>query len=78
MLLPEHRDADLGSRMELEGMRMGTAEELKAEGYDLEYDYDEGEDHTEVWTNGKTGKAVRIQWMAIDSALKPKERGDRR
>ena len=57
---------------------MAIAEELKKEGYNLEYEYDEGEDHTEVWTNQEAGKAVRVHWMAIDAALKPKERGDRR
>ena len=56
---------------------MGIAEELKKGGYDLQYEYDEGEDHTEVWTNEEAGKAVRVQWMAIDRALKLKERGDR-
>lgn len=57
---------------------MGIAEELRREGYDLEYEYGEGEDRTEVWTNREAGKAVRIQWIAVDDALKPKERGDRR
>ena len=57
---------------------MGIADELKKEGYSLEYEYDEGEDHTEVWTNEEAGKAVRVQWMAIDRALKAKERGGRR
>lgn len=64
--------------MNLEVMRMGIAEELKKEGYDLEYEYDEGGDHTEVWTSQEAGKAVRIQWMSIDGALKAKERGGRR
>ena len=57
---------------------MGLEEELKKGGYNLEYEYDEGEDHTEVWTNEKAGKAVRIQWMKIDGALKLRQRGGRR
>jgi len=57
---------------------MGVAEELKKEGYGLEYEYDEGEDHTEVWTNEQAGKAVRIQWMKLDDVPKREDRGDRR
>ena len=70
--------AELAQRGELEVIEMGIAEELKKECYNLEYEYDEGEDHTEVWTNERAGKAVRIQWMKIEDALKPKGRGDRR
>ena len=59
-------------------MRMAIAEELKKRGYNLEYEYDEGEDHTEVWTNEKAGKAVRIQWMAIGDVAIREKRGGRR
>lgn len=57
---------------------MGIAEELRKEGHNLEYEYDEGEDHTEVWTNEQAGKAVRIQWMKVDDVSKREHRGDRR
>ena len=45
---------------------MGIREGLKQEGYVFEYTYDEGGDHTEVWTNRKAGKAVRIEWLEIE------------
>jgi len=45
---------------------MGIAEELKKEGYNLEYEYDEGEDHTEVWTNREKRMAVKVVWMQIE------------
>ena len=55
---------------------MGIAEGLEEEGYRLEYEYDFGEDHTEVWTNEAAGKAVRIEWMKIDDVAKRPSRGD--
>ena len=45
---------------------MEIAEELKREGYGLEYDYNEGEDHTEVWTNRAKHMAVKVVWMQIE------------
>ncbi|MFC1805368.1 hypothetical protein ACFL09_00110 [Planctomycetota bacterium] len=45
---------------------MGIAEELKREGYRLEYERDEGEDHTEVWINRKKRMAVKVAWMEIE------------
>ena len=57
---------------------MGVADELKKEGFNLEYQYDEGEDHIEVWTNEQAGKAVRIEWMKTAKLPKREHRGDRR
>ena len=48
-------------------MRMGIAEELRKEGYKLEYEYGDGEDHTEVWINDEAGMAVKIEWMKIEA-----------
>jgi len=45
---------------------MGIAEELKKGGYDLEYERDEGGDHTEVWINRKARMAVKVQWLKMD------------
>lgn len=45
---------------------MGIAEELRKQGYKLEYEHDEGGDHIEVWTNEKAGMAVRIEWMKVE------------
>ena len=45
---------------------MGIAEELRRQGYELEYEHDEGGDHTEVWTNEREGMAVRVEWMKVE------------
>ena len=45
---------------------MGIAEELKKEGYTLEYEHDEGGDHAEVWTNRERRMAVKVVWMQIE------------
>ncbi len=42
----------------------------------FEYAYDEGDGHTEVWTNRKAGKAVKIEWLEIDTAEPPADRLD--
>ena len=47
-------------------MRMGIADELKRQGYKLEYEHGDGEDHTEVWINDEAGMAVKIEWMKIE------------
>ena len=47
-------------------MRMGVAEEVREEGYKLEYEYGNGEDHTEVWVNEEACMAVRIEWMKVE------------
>ena len=44
-------------------MKMGIADELKRQGYRLEYEYGDGEDHTEVWINEKTGIAAKVERM---------------
>ena len=46
---------------------MGIAEELRKQGYKLEYEYADGEDHTEVWISQKKGMALRIEWIRIES-----------
>jgi len=45
---------------------MGIAEELRNQGYELEYEYGDSEDHTEVWINTKEGMAVKVEWMRVD------------
>ena len=47
-------------------MRMGSADGLKRQGYGLEYEYGDGEDHTEVWINQEARMAVRIEWMKVE------------
>ncbi len=42
---------------------MGIADELKRQGYKLEYEHGDGEDHTEVWINDDSGMAVKIERM---------------
>jgi hypothetical protein len=44
---------------------MGIVEALRKQGYKLEYEYGDGEDHTEVWINDGAGMAARIEWMEI-------------
>ena len=55
---------------------MGIREGLKEEGYVFEYAYDEGDDHTEVWTNRKAGKAVKVEWLEIEKEEPPPGRLD--
>ena len=45
---------------------MGMAEELRRQGYELEYEYDRDGDHIEVWTSARAGMGVRIQWMRME------------
>ena len=45
---------------------MGIADELRNQGYKLEYEYGRSGDLTEVWVNKKAGMAVRIEWMSVD------------
>ena len=42
-----------------------TDEELKKQGYELEYEHEDGEDHTEMWVNEKERMAVKIQWLKM-------------
>ncbi|MFC1806017.1 hypothetical protein ACFL09_03460 [Planctomycetota bacterium] len=46
---------------------MGIAEELKKQGYELEYEYGDAEDHTEVWINQEKRTALRMEWMRIEN-----------
>ena len=46
---------------------MAIADELKRQGYKLEYEYGDGEDHTEVWTNEEAGMGVKIEWMKVEN-----------
>ena len=45
---------------------MGVAGELRKHGYKLEYEYGDGEDHTEVWINEEASMAVRVGWMKVE------------
>ncbi len=45
---------------------MSVADELKRQGYELEYEYGDSEDHTEVWTNKKKGMAVKGDWIKVE------------
>ena len=45
---------------------MSVGEELRRQGYKLEYEYGDTADRTEVWINEKAGIAVRIEWMRVD------------
>ena len=45
---------------------MGIAEELKKQGYSLEYERDEHGDHAEVWINHKERMALKVVWMRIE------------
>jgi len=47
-------------------MEMGIEDELKRQGYELEYESSDGEDRKQVWVNEKLGMAVRIEWMRMD------------
>ncbi len=42
---------------------MSVDDELRKQGYKLEYEYGNSEDRTEVWINEQAGMAVRIEWM---------------
>jgi hypothetical protein len=55
---------------------MGIREGLKEEGYVFEYAHDEGGDHAEVWTNRSAGRAVRIEWLEINTTEPPADRLD--
>lgn len=45
---------------------MSLAEELRKQGYELEYEHDEAGDHAEVWINHRERKAVKVLWMRIE------------
>jgi len=45
---------------------MGIEDELKRQGYELEYESSDGEGHKQVWVNEKAGMAVRIEWMRVE------------
>ena len=45
---------------------MGIEQELKNEGYRLEYEHHDGEDKKQVWMNDKAGMALRIEWVKIE------------
>ena len=45
---------------------MGIEQELKNQGYRLEYEQNEGEDKKQVWMNDKAGMALRIEWIKIE------------
>ena len=45
---------------------MSLAGELRKQGYELEYEHDEGDDHAEVWINHRERKAVKVVWMRIE------------
>jgi len=49
---------------------MGIEDELKRQGYKLEYESSDGEDRKQVWVNEKRGMAVRIEWMRVDGEAK--------
>ena len=38
----------------------------KRQGYRLEYEHGDGEDHREVWINDDAGMAVKIEWMKVE------------
>jgi len=44
---------------------MSVSDELRRQGYKLEYEYGNSEDKTEVWINETAGMAVRIEWMRV-------------
>jgi len=44
---------------------MSIGDELRNQGYRLEYEYGDSEERTEVWVNKKAGMAVRIEWMRV-------------
>jgi len=46
-------------------MKMGIEDELKKQGYELEYESTDGHDRKQVWVNEKLGMAVRIEWMRV-------------
>ena len=54
------------SGLSRKAMRMGITDKLKRQVYRLEYEYGDGEDHTEIWINDEAGMAVRIEWMKIE------------
>ena len=45
---------------------MGIHDELKRGGYKFEYERNNGEDRTEVWTSEMAGMAVRIEWLKMN------------
>ena len=45
---------------------MGIAEQLEREGYEFQYERNEGEDRTEVWINRTKEIAVRIEWLKME------------
>ena len=59
---------------ELAGVsKMTVADELRKQGYMLEYEYGDREDRTEVWINEKAGMAVRIEWMSVDGGVRGRD-----
>ena len=42
-------------------------EELKRQGYGFEYKRDTNDGWIEVWTNNKSGWALRIEWIRMDA-----------
>ena len=52
---------------------MSMSEELRKQGYKLEYEYGNSEDRTEVWINEAAGMAVRIEWMRVDKEVKGRD-----
>ncbi len=45
---------------------MSIQDELKKEGYEFQYEHNEGEDHTEVWLHTAKSVGVRIEWFQIE------------
>jgi len=52
---------------------MGIEDELKRQGYEIEYESSDGEDRKQVWVNEKLGMAVRIEWMRVDGEAKGRD-----
>jgi hypothetical protein len=48
---------------------MSIETQLTEMGYEFEYAYKDGNDRTEVWVNAQAGMAVRIEWLAVNSAV---------
>jgi hypothetical protein len=51
---------------------MSVGDELRKQGYKLEYEYGSTEDKTEVWVNDKAGMAVRVEWMRVGYRSPPR------
>jgi hypothetical protein len=50
---------------------MSIENELTQMGYEFEYAYKDGNDRTEVWVNAQAGIAVRIEWLAVSTVVRP-------